>query len=251
MKKFTIDSKNTKYQYDISVFVPNTEQPEEGFPIIYVLDGRNYFDFARQTVNLQYRNSPKTKIEAAIVVGIGHREEDERKRRFLDYTAEANAYHFPERTKGKLDDIQDLGGAGNFSKFIEDELKPEIESCYPVNKKKQALYGHSLSGYFVLWSYLKKTACFQTYLAVSPSLWWNDEELFLDLEKAELEEKGSVFIIVGEQEGFMVTDAIRFYDKLPTCEHKQLYIAQEENHASVVPSTMSRAFRFLTEQQNK
>ena len=247
MSNFTINSKNTNYQYDISVFVPNMEPPEEGFPIIYVLDGRRYFNFAKQTINLQFRNSPKTNVEGAIVVGIGHQEKGESLRRFLDFTAPANEYHFPEHTKGKWDDLKELGGAENFSRFIEEELKPNIESSYPINKNKQTIYGHSLSGYFVLWSYLTKNECFQTYLAVSPSLWWNAEELFQYLEQEGLKENCSTFIIVGEQEGFMVTDAIRFYDRLPTCETKQLYIAPEENHASVVPTTMSRAFRFLTE----
>ena len=248
MSNFTIDSKNTNYEYEISVFVPPIEQPEDGFPIIYVLDGRSYFDFAKQTINLQFRNSPKTHVEGAIVVGIGHQEKEERARRFLDYTAPASEYHFPEHTKGKWTEIKEMGGAENFSRFIEEELKPEIESRYHINKNKQTLYGHSLSGYFVLWSYLTKNERFQKYLAVSPSLWWNDEELFQYLEDVDFIENCSVFIIVGEQEGFMVTDAIRFYDKLPTCETKQLFIAQEENHASVVPTTMSRAFRFLTEQ---
>lgn len=247
MSNFTIDSKNTNYQYDISVYAPNMETPKEGFPIIYVLDGRSYFDFAKQTINLQVRNSPKTKIEGAIVVGIGHQENGESLRRFLDFTAPASDYHFPEHSKGKWVEINELGGAENFSRFIEEELKPVIEARYPINKNKQTLYGHSLSGYFVLWSYLTKNKCFQAYLAVSPSLWWNDEELFQYLENEDVKENCSVFIIAGEQEGFMVTDAIRFYDKLPTCETKQLYIAPEENHASVVPTTMSRAFRFLTE----
>ncbi|HWL12728.1 MAG TPA: alpha/beta hydrolase-fold protein [Ureibacillus sp.] len=247
MNNFSIQSKNTNYEYDISVFVPNCQQPEGGFPIIYVLDGRNYFEIAKQTVNLQSRNAAKTNVEHAIVVGICHQEHDERMRRFLDFTAPAQTYQFPERTKGKLDNIRDMGGAENFSRFIEEELKPVIESRYSIDKKKQTLYGHSLSGYFVLWSYITKPSSFQTHLAVSPSIWWNDQELFHYLENADLGEQNSVFIIVGEQEGFMVKDAICFYDKLPTGAMKQLYIAQDENHASVVPTTMSRAFRFSTE----
>ncbi|QCR30867.1 alpha/beta hydrolase [Lysinibacillus sp. SGAir0095] len=246
MGNFKIESKNTNYQYEVSVFVPNSEQPEEGFPVIYVLDGRSYFDYAKQTVQIQSRNSPKTRVNTAIVVGICHQENDERKRRFFDFTAPAKTYHFPEHTRGKLNDIKDMGGAENFSRFIEEELKPEIDSRYPIDKNKQTLYGHSLSGYFVLWSYLTKRSCFQSYLAISPSLWWNNQELFHFVKNAEFKEQRSVFVIVGEQEGFMVKDAIRFYDHLPTGEAKQLYIAPEENHASVVPTTMSRAFRFLS-----
>ncbi|RKJ49894.1 hypothetical protein D7X33_32885, partial [Butyricicoccus sp. 1XD8-22] len=53
-----------------------------------------------------------------------------------------------------------------------------------------------------------------------------------------------LYIDVGELEGFMVEDAKLFYNELPV-QTKKLHIALEENHASVVPATISQAFRFI------
>ncbi|MEK9196759.1 alpha/beta hydrolase [Ureibacillus sp. FSL E2-3493] len=250
MTHFSIDSNYTNYKYDISVYVPSIEVPTEGFPIIYVLDGLSYFPLAKQIIHLQSRNSAKTKIENAIVVGICHREETMHSRRFYDFTAPAEKVHFPAHTKGKLNHIKEVGGAENFSSFITKELKPIIESQFKINKSKQSIYGHSLSGYYVLWSYLTKPNEFQTSIAVSPSIWWNNRELFCYLQNCDVNKLGSLYMIVGEREGFMVEDAVRFYKELPTSIYQQLFIAMDENHASVVPTTMSRAFRFCFEVNN-
>ncbi|WP_346235623.1 alpha/beta hydrolase-fold protein [Lysinibacillus telephonicus] len=246
MGDFLISSKFTNYQYTIYVHVPDIEQPKEGFSIIYILDGLSYFPLAKQVVKLQSRNTLKTRVEDSIVVGICHQEETMRKRRFYDFTAPSEKYQFPERTKGKLDDLNEFGGAENFSRFLMDELKPLIETKYPVNKNKQTIYGHSLSGYYVLWNFLTKPQSFQTYIAVSPSIWWNNRELFRMLKDASLDELAPLFIIVGEREGFMVEDAKHFYEEIPSM-NKRLFVADDENHASVVPTTLSRAFRFCSE----
>lgn len=250
MSSFLIDSKHTNYQYTISVHVPEIEVPEEGFPIIYVLDGLSNFPFAKQVVKLQSKNAPKTGVEDSIIVGICHQQETMSVRRFYDFTSPAEEYKFPEHTKGKLDHIKEVGGANNFSRFLMDELKREIESKYPVNKNKQTIYGHSLSGYYVLWNYLTEPHAFQTHIAVSPSIWWNGKVIFDLLKETPSENLGSIFIIIGEKEGYMLDDAKQFFEELK-CENKQFYIAQDENHASVVPTTMSRAFRFSAEVNNK
>lgn len=244
MNSFEIKSVYTNYSYRISIYLPKGEPPKDGYPVVYILDGRNYFDFAKQVVRLQSRNAKKTGIQEAIVVGICHREENERIRRFYDFTAPAGEYSWPDHTKGRITDIKELGGAAKFSRFIEEELKPRIESRFKVDQNKQAIYGHSLGGYFVLWSYLTKPQSFQTFLAVSPSLWWNEKELFRYASETDRSELNAVSVIVGEREGFMVEQAKEFYEILPGTVRKQLYIAPEENHASVVPTTMSRAFRF-------
>ncbi len=246
MSSFMLHSNHTNYQYTISVHVPETEAPEEGFPIIYVLDGLSYFPLAQQVVKLQAKNALKTGVEQSIVVGICHQKETMSMRRFYDFTSPSEEYQFPEHTKGKLDHIKEVGGSEKFSRFLIDELKPAIESQYKVNKNKQTIYGHSLSGYYVLWSYLTNPKAFQTYIAVSPSIWWNGKEIVYLLKETSSQNLNPIFIIVGEKEGFMVEDAKQFYEELP-CEVKQLYIARDENHASVVPTTLSRAFRFCTE----
>jgi uncharacterized protein len=113
-----------------------------------------------------------------------------------------------------------------------------------VNEKPQTLYGHSLAGYYTLWCFLTNSCAFQSHVAISPSIWWNGKELFDYLKRANPINSKKLFIAVGENEGFMVEDAKAFYKDV-SADTKDLYIAMDENHASVVPATMSRATRFI------
>lgn len=242
--KFQLYSKNTEYNYTIQVYVPEVELPKDGFSVIYVLDGQSYFEIVKYTIKLQSQNTPKTRVEPSIVVGICHTEQDMRKRRFFEFTAPSDEYIFPEHAKGKQMNLEEYGGAPLFREFMEEELKPLIESKFRVNKQRQILYGHSLAGYYTIWCYLTHCYDFQTYLAISPSIWWNGKELHQYLKQANTIDLQKLYIAVGEHEGFMVPDAKEFYKELPS-QPKELYIALEENHASVVPATISRALRFI------
>lgn len=157
-------SKLTNYAYTINIYVPEEEAPQDGFPVLYVLDGSSYFNLVKEAVRLQSRNAPKTGILPAIVIGIGHGD-DMRERRFYDFTAPAESYIYPARFKGK--GHEKLGGAVDFSGFIEEELKPTIEAQYPVNQAQQALFGHSLGGYFALWQLFHHQSSFQRYLLLA------------------------------------------------------------------------------------
>ncbi|GIN73661.1 IroE protein [Bacillus sp. J14TS2] len=256
MKKITLEntyeweihSEFMNLPYDIKVAIPSTPPPQAGYPIIYVLDGNAYFSFARDVIRLQSKRAAKTFIDSAIVVGIGHPGDDEAvsKRRFYEFTAPAEAYIYPERLKrfGK----KEHGGAERLMKFIQFELKPEIEKHFSVDQQKQALFGHSLSGLFTLWALFTQPKAFQTYLVISPSIWWNDHELYHYanefLQKTDKQSDVKLFIAVGEHEAFMVNDAKQLFSQLERDFNCSLYIAPEENHASVVPTTISRAFRF-------
>lgn len=254
-EEWILQSERSDYSYTIKVALPPSPPNKDGYPIIYILDGNSYFQFARDVVRLQSKNARKTLVNEAIIVGIGNTGEDKEasRRRFHDFTAPAKDYIYPDRLKGK--DLGDHGGAGRFLEFLQEELKPEIEKRYSINKEKQALFGHSLSGLFTLWTLFTASNAFQTYLAISPSIWWNNHEMlaykdwFSDQSKED--KKRRLFIAVGELEGFMVNDAQKLLEQLKGSEHLfvdcNLYVAPEENHASVVPTVMSRAIRFANE----
>jgi hypothetical protein len=249
MSHIRLTSKYTNKTYDIEVYIPEIEPPSDGFPIYYVLDGLYYFSFVRDVVRIQQLNREKTGVNAAIVIGICHQKEEMREQRFIDFTAPAKNLTIPERLKGKLSG--GYGGAEQFFKFIELELKPYIEQHYPVNRQAQYLFGHSLGGYFALWCLYTNPIAFKNYIAISPSVWWNDEELLhmgnLLIENGANNGKHHVFIAVGEHEGFMVDDANRIGTLLNEYNlNIEIYIAPDENHASVVPTVVSRAIRFCS-----
>ncbi|WAA09181.1 alpha/beta hydrolase-fold protein [Fervidibacillus albus] len=243
----SIHSKYTNADYDINVFMPDSEVPIDGFPVIYVLDGLSYYSFARDTIRLQYINSKKTGIIPAIIVGIGHKKNEMRQRRFIDFTGPAEQLIVPHHAKGKIP--EEYGGAEQFLSFIENELKPLVEQKYSINKREQSLFGHSLGGYFALWCQFTHPSLFQNYIAISPSVWWNEKELLNMCTTYCMEKKHSnrhTFIGVGEKEGFMVDDAQEIVKILLSHQHStEYYVAPEENHASVVPTVISRAFRFV------
>lgn len=238
-------SNYNNYSYIVDIYIPDEAPPKEGFPVILVLDGTRYSKLFHETMTNQLRNRRKTLVEPAIIVGIGHEEKDLANQRFYDFTAPADHYHFPVR-RGKVMYELPAGGSVQLMDYIEQQIIPMLQEKYKINDKKISLYGHSLGGLFVLWSYLSHPDSFYKYVAISPSIWWNNHELFGILQQAEQPFKAPLYIAVGGEEGDMVDDAQKFVamasEKWNNCK---FYIADSENHASVIPTTMSRVVRFL------
>lgn len=237
----TADATALHYTYTLKIYVPDVEVPVGGFSIIYVLDGGWYYDIVKSAVMLQSKNYQKTGVKPSVVVAICHHEVDARARRFYDFTAEAAQYIFPERTKGKHMDTKQYGGAAIFWSFLLKDVKAAVRTRCSINETAETLYGHSLGGYFTIWCYLYHPNSFTHYIAVSPSVWWNDFEL---MKAAHQCCHKPLHLAVGAQENFMVPEITSFYEALQS-EKATLYVAPEENHASVVPTTISRLLRLI------
>jgi len=65
------------------------------------------------------------------------------------------------------------GGADKFLDFIQTELMPEIERRYRTVPYK-ILAGHSLGGLLAIHALIARTDLFDAYIAISPSLQWDD-----------------------------------------------------------------------------
>lgn len=236
-------SKNTQYEYNIEIYMPNNIN--EDSLIYYILDGLSYFQYAKETIRLQSLNTLKTNVENAVVVGIFHQEEDMRSRRFLDFTGPAEQYIYPERMNNHIPKA--VGGAEAFHRFIELECKPYVHDTISFKPKREVIFGHSLSGYYVLWSLLHHPKSFSSYISISPSMWWNNCELLKTIDEKPASINTSVFLAVGEQECMILDDTKEFYRKLqPLIEKAEFYVGPEENHASIVPHSISRAFRSIS-----
>lgn len=68
------------------------------------------------------------------------------------------------------------GEADSFSNFIETELIPFVENKYPVTNFR-TLIGHSYGGLFALYSLVHHPELFSNYLAIDPSLDWDNQQL--------------------------------------------------------------------------
>lgn len=267
---FDLKSKSGR-DYRIFVARPEGDSPSSGYPVIYVLDGNGYFSLAASLNRLRSRG-PSAK---AIVVGIGYPIEGpfDMQRRTFDLTTEASPEKLPPSRGGR--DWPKSGGADQFLDFILRELKPLIAEKYPSHPSNQAIVGHSFGGLFVMHALFTRPESFQTYIAISPSGWWNDYALLAE-EKAFTKGLGTLkspvrlLIEVGELElageegpaaALAPTSASKefgttreFAERLMKLGSENLTVKYEqfegENHGTVVPPAMIEAFQFAFPQSH-
>jgi len=163
--------------YRLFIAAPFTPPPPGGYPVVYVLDGNGYFGSVTEAVRL--RSALGGEIAGAVVVGIGYPTDNlmiPMARRFYDLTqtplapAERDKMEKPMKAMG-FNEIE-YGGADVLLDIIEAEIKPLVAGAFPTNPKRSALFGHSLGGLAVLNALFKRPQAFETYLAISPSIWW-------------------------------------------------------------------------------
>ncbi len=161
-------------EYRIMLAIPQTPPPAAGYPVIYLLDAEMCFGTAVEAV--RWQTKPPKGHDPAVVVGIGYPSRLDRVReRFLDYTTPADLGNLPVRGNGEP--WPPLGGADAFLDFIEQELMPAVEARFPVDRSRQAFIGHSMGGFLVLHALFTRKPVFRTYVAGSPSIWWNGHAL--------------------------------------------------------------------------
>ena len=161
-------------EYRIMLATPQTPPPAAGYPVIYLLDAEMCFGTAVEAV--RWQTKPPKGYDPAVVVGIGYPSRLDRVReRFLDYTTPADLGNLPVRGNGEP--WPPLGGADAFLDFIEQELMPAVEARFPVDRRRQAFIGHSMGGFLVLHALFTRKPVFRTYVAGSPSIWWNGHAL--------------------------------------------------------------------------
>lgn len=240
------------HTYRIMLWKPQGEAPPNGFPIYYILDANAVFGTITETIRLQ-ANGPR-KQEAAVIVGIGYDSDLPlvTARRFYDYTIEARKEELPERKDGT--DWPKTGGIEAFLAFIEEELKPFVEQEIHIDQERQALFGHSLGGLFVLYTLFTRPNSFHYYAAGSPSVWWKNEVIYQFVEpfimNHQLDQIGEkkLFIGVGSEERQdMVEGAEAIYNRLKAANITGLDVQHEcfqnENHISVLLPFISRVVR--------
>ena len=151
------------------------------WPIIYVLDG-NWFDSV--IAGIVHTTSWCGSTSDAIVVGIGYPDDADIK--------EAERSQFVRRAHD-LTPIYDeavekdmeifkrpapSGDAGNFHRFIKDEVIPFIETTYQADPARRILVGHSYGGLFGLFSLFTTPDLFDTLVIGSPTLFYGKRFTF-------------------------------------------------------------------------
>lgn len=191
-----------KEQREVWIHTPKDFDNTKKYPVIYVLDASNQF----YAVTGMLRQLTPLKIPKSIIVGVTNTD------RTRDFTPTKVKFQRGRRSETS-------GGASNFIKFIDQELKPFINTKYPT-ENNSTIIGHSTGGLFVLYSFLYHQRIFDNYLAIDPSLWWDKENLVKQTQ--ELLSKGnrkdkSLYIAVANSIGkSMDTVKVRKDKSVPT-----------------------------------
>ena len=166
----SIYSKILGEERKILVYVPDTSNSiynPRKFPVVYLLDG--YSHFASVVSMIQQLSAAKGNdvLPEMIVVGIPNTD----RTRDLTPTHVTHSIYISDSSM-----LSTSGGGEKFTSFIQHELMPHIDSLYPTAPYRM-LIGHSLGGLTAVNTLLHHTDLFNSYIAIDPSMWWDDRKL--------------------------------------------------------------------------
>lgn len=252
--------------YTLFVSIPFIPPPAKGYPVYYVLDGEAYFSTAATGSMLLQEN-------AAVIVGIDHLAFNDKAvvekyaRRKPDdaipigMDAISTAYNrlrnhdltLPIQPSHRAPDwfeASNSGGVDDFLKIIETEIKPKIAALVPVDAANQALYGHSLGGLAVVHALFTEPTAFRSFIASSPSLWWDGDAVLKDEAKfAAIITAGKaaprILITAGGDEADSTIPPKAFLDSLPADKQAQIapYWKMRERWSGMITGTRDLAAR--------
>ena len=228
VKRLTIKSAVLGEERVVLVRTPaGYETNKLSYPVLYMTDGDAHMGHTASSIEFLVQNG---RIPDLIVVGVTNTD------RTRDLTPAKSADKNPA---GELR-WPTSGGADNFLKFFETELIPEIEKTYRVQPYR-IFTGHSLGGLFAIHAMISKPGLFNSYIAVSPSLQWADNEALTRVEnflKNQKEAKMTLFASIGNEPGAIGDDFDKLKDALAKSNIKgfewQAERLADEDHGSVV-----------------
>ena len=231
--------------------------------VLYVLDANLFFGTAVEMTRIMHKLYAE--LPPLLVVGIAYPTDDwllQGALRTRDFTPsiDGRAAEMSARFQPLLPrDVEPrMGGAAAFLGFIDAEVKPLVDSRYGVTNARTILFGSSMGGLLVAHAALTAPSSFDSFIAVSPALWWNREDIF-DLGRGSAQQTAEVFIAVGGLEenaaipGLaefkMVTNARRLAARMATTSAASTRVHFEEiggeTHTSVVPVALTRGLRWI------
>jgi uncharacterized protein len=199
----------------------------ERFPVLYMTDGDSHIQHTSGTVSFLARNA---RMPEMIIVGVTN----------TDRTRDLTPTRVEQQPGNPNARFPTSGGADKFLKFIETELIPLVESKYRTQPYR-ALAGHSLGGLFAVHTMLTRPELFNSYIAVSPSLQWDNFVLIeraKEFFKARKELNRTLFTSLGNEPGD-IGDAFKLFRELLQKQQVQGFSweavqYEDEDHGSVV-----------------
>jgi hypothetical protein len=199
------------------------------YPVLYMTDGNAHIGHTSSTVEFLARNG---RMSEMIVVGITN----------TDRTRDLSPTHVTTTVAGGNTALQfpTSGGGDKFLKFIETELIPEIEKRYRVQPYR-ILAGHSLGGLFAIHAMVSRPELFNSYVAVSPALQWDNQVVVKraeDFFKTRKDWQATLFMSLGHEPGPIEDGFYQLKQVLEKNSPKgfewEARVLDDEDHGSVV-----------------
>jgi predicted alpha/beta superfamily hydrolase len=264
------DSQHTGRTYRITVSLPLGYSSPPGadwpfhntpakWPVVYVLDGNWYFGMVTDIIRPMAWCGSTTD---AIVVGIGYPEDNDPMEAFRtsftrrDHDLTPIRYEAVEKSM-EQDHKRPVpnGDAGNFHKFIKDELVPFIEKEYRADPVRRILVGHSYGGLFGLFGLFETPDLFNTLIIGSPTLSYGNRFTFQQEEAYAKEHRklpAKVYLYAAELEESLtdttLTDTLRFAAILQSRNYEGFslvkHVFADQNHCEVAASGFQAGLKF-------
>jgi predicted alpha/beta superfamily hydrolase len=216
----------------LNVLLPTeyADSTEKKYPVIYLLDGATNEDFFHVSGLLRYFNDHHM-MPPTILVGIAN---VDRKR---DFT-------YPSKDPRDVRDFPTTGGSAKFIDFLQRELPVFVNKTFRTTEHK-TLIGQSLGGLLATEILLKYPGHFNDYIIVSPSLWWDKEQMYTDMDAlvtALDTYPERLFVSVGVEYPVMV-DGSRRLARLMKPHTKSTFLPlMDEDHNTILHEALYRAF---------
>ncbi len=241
--------------------------PEPPYPVLWVLDANLFFGTVVETTRLMAQLFGE--LPPLIVAGIAYPDVDARVQaelRARDFTPTADAGF--EASVGSMPGAaptlppgERLGRADAFAERLLGARR-RVHERMGGAPGRDILFGSSLGGLFVVHLFQQRPEAFQSWIAVSPALWW-DDALALRRERERRPDaparEGRVFLAVGRgEEGDhlpflapwrMVSNVEALAGVLAGRPEPDLRVAHAvvdgETHTSVVQPGLTRGLRWV------
>jgi predicted alpha/beta superfamily hydrolase len=247
---FKISSKILAENRVVNIYLPEGYNKSDTvkYPVVYLLDGGVEEDFIHIAGLLQYNTQPWiARFPKSILVGI---ENTNRKR---DFSFPVSNLDFVERIGFKKEQFPAYGGSAKFIAFMENELQPLIQKNYRTTQKK-TIIGESFAGLLATEILLKHTYLFDTYIIMSPSLWWDKESLLAEAPALiQANHQPNINVYIGacskDEDKIMYDDVVSLKNVLEKYGTGRFHVFYDylpnETHATIIHQAVYNAFKML------
>lgn len=217
---------------------PDYAQSDARYTVLYLLDGALDQDF-HHIAGLAQLGALSWTYGPLIVVGVQTRD------RRAELTPQASDARY-------LRAFPRSGGAARFRQFLETEVFPFVAGRFRTGPRR-AVMGESLGGLFVVDTLMNQPTLFDDYVAISPSLWWDDRRPLQDVGSLLRASEGTgrrLYLAVADEGGTMQegVDLLRTalgQSGAGTIEWRYADRSSIATHATIYHSAAEEALRWL------